>query len=31
MLGAAGYLPMPEANGPTFIVFCAGAAFLFAG
>ncbi len=31
MLGAAGYLPMPEANGPAFIVFCAGATFLFAG
>ncbi|MBX9841901.1 MAG: hypothetical protein K2Z80_08865 [Xanthobacteraceae bacterium] len=31
MLGAGGLLPMPEANGPTFIVFCAGAAFLFAG
>ena len=31
MLGAAGYLPMPETNGPSFIVGCAGAAFLFAG
>ena len=31
MLGAAGYLPMPESNSPAFIVFCAGAAFLFAG
>lgn len=31
MLGAAGYLPMPESNGPAFIAFCAGAAFLFAG
>jgi hypothetical protein len=31
MLGAGGLLPMPEANGPTFVVFCAGAAFLFAG
>lgn len=31
MLGAGGVLPMPEANGPSFIVFCAGAAFLFAG
>ena len=31
MLGAAGYLPMPETNGPTFIVFCAGLAFAFAG
>ena len=31
MLGALGYLPMPEANSPAFIGFCAGAAFLFAG
>jgi len=31
MLGAYGLLPMPETNGPTFIVFAAGAAFLFAG
>ena len=31
MLGAAGYLPMPESHSPAFIVFCAGAAFLFAG
>jgi hypothetical protein len=31
MLGAAGYLPMPESNSPAFIAFCAGAAFLFAG
>src|SRR5207248_406090 len=31
MLGAAGYLPMPEGNSPAFIAFCAGAAFLFAG
>lgn len=31
MLGASGYLPMPEANGPAFIVFCAGLAFLLAG
>lgn len=31
MLGAAGVLPMPETSGPTLIVFCAGAAFLFAG
>jgi hypothetical protein len=31
MLGAVGYLPMPEANAPSFIVFCAGLAFLFAG
>jgi hypothetical protein len=31
ILGAAGMLPMPDANGPAFIVFCAGAAFLFAG
>ena len=31
MLGAAGYLPMPETNGPTAIIFCAGLAFVFAG
>jgi hypothetical protein len=31
LLGAAGYLPMPESNSPTFIGVCAGAAFLFAG
>jgi hypothetical protein len=31
MLGAAGYLPMPESHSPAFIAFCAGAAFLFAG
>ena len=31
MLGSCGLLPMPEANGPGFIVFAAGAAFLFAG
>ena len=31
MLGAAGYLPMPESKSPAFIAFCAGAAFLFAG
>jgi hypothetical protein len=31
MLGAAGYLPMPQSNSPAFIAFCAGAAFLFAG
>jgi hypothetical protein len=31
MLGAVGYLPMPETHGPTAIVFCAGLAFLFAG
>ena len=31
MLGAGGVLPLPEVNGPTFVVFCAGAAFLFAG
>jgi hypothetical protein len=31
MLGAAGYLPMPETNGPSAIVFCTGLAFLFAG
>ena len=31
MLGAADLLPMPETNGPMFIVFCAGLAFAFAG
>ena len=31
MLGAAGYLPMPETNSPSAIVFCAGLAFAFAG
>ena len=31
MLGSGGIVPMPEANGPAFVVFCAGAAFLFAG
>ena len=31
MLGAAGYVPMPETNSPRFIAFCAGLAFLFAG
>src|SRR5258708_15154973 len=31
MLGAAGFVPMPESNSPAFIGFCAGAAFLFAG
>lgn len=31
MLGAAGYLPMPESNSPSVIVFCAGLAFAFAG
>ncbi len=31
MLGAADYLPMPESNSPAFIIFCAGAAFMFAG
>lgn len=31
MLGAAGYLPMPESHSPAFIGFCAGLAFLFAG
>lgn len=30
-LGAAGYLPMPDTNSPSAIVFCAGLAFLFAG
>jgi hypothetical protein len=31
MLGAAGTLPMPETNGPSVIIFCAGLAFVFAG
>ncbi len=31
MLGSYGLLPMPETNGPVFVVFAAGAAFLFAG
>src|SRR5258707_7162778 len=31
MLGSGDLLPMPETNGPAFIVFAAGAAFLFAG
>lgn len=31
MIGAAGYLPMPEGNSPAFIAFFAGLAFLFAG
>ena len=31
VLGAAGYLPMPDSNGPSFLGFCVGAAFLFAG
>jgi len=31
MLGSTGLAPMPETNGPDAIVFCAGAAFLFAG
>ena len=31
MLGAAGYLPLPETNSPSAIVFCAGLAFAFAG
>ena len=31
MLGAAGYVPMPEGSSPAFIAFCAGVAFLFAG
>jgi hypothetical protein len=31
MLGAAGYLPMPETTSPSAIVFCAGLAFAFAG
>jgi hypothetical protein len=31
IVGAAGYLPMPETNGPNFLGYCIGAAFLFAG
>ena len=31
IVGAAGYLPMPETNGPNFLGYCVGAAFLFAG
>ena len=31
MLGSLGLLPMPDANGPAFVVFAAGLAFLFAG
>jgi hypothetical protein len=31
VLGAAGYLPIPDGNGPSFLGFCVGAAFLFAG
>jgi len=31
MLGSLGVLPMPTADGPAFLVFAAGAAFLFAG
>jgi hypothetical protein len=31
MLGSFGVLPMPDADGPAFLVFAAGAAFLFAG
>lgn len=31
MLGSIGVLPMPDADGPAFLVFAAGAAFLFAG
>lgn len=31
ILGAAGYLPMPETNSSNFLGFCIGAAFLFAG
>jgi hypothetical protein len=31
ILGAAGYLPMPEMNGPNFLGYCIGLAFLFAG
>jgi hypothetical protein len=31
IVGAAGYLPMPETHGPNFLGYCIGAAFLFAG
>jgi hypothetical protein len=31
ILGAAGMLPMPQINSPSFIIGLAGAAFLFAG
>ena len=31
MLGSLGLLPMPDANGPAFVVFAAGLAFQFAG
>ena len=31
IVGAAGYLPMPETHGPNFLGYCVGAAFLFAG
>jgi len=31
IIGAAGYLPMPEITGPSFLGYCVGAAFLFAG
>ena len=31
MLGAAGYLPIPETSSPSVIIFCAGLAFAFAG
>src|SRR5436190_7693633 len=31
MLGAAGYLPIPETSSPSVIIFCAGLAFTFAG
>jgi len=31
IVGAAGYLPMPEGNSPNFLNYCIGAAFLFAG
>ena len=31
MLGSVGMLPMPETNGPAFLMFATGLAFLFAG
>jgi hypothetical protein len=31
VIDAAGYLPLPEVNGPHFLGYCVGAAFLFAG
>ena len=31
MLGSIGVLPMPDVDGPSFLIFAAGIAFLFAG